>query len=306
MTAASLFARRFGRARRQWRNLRHPPRRGFAPGALPLPDGLREAPILAMGGELKSTFCLVKDGDASVAPYGDLEEARTLADFDGRSISTARFTIIGPKRSRRSPSDYLSTKLGRRMLPTRAARRRDAASSRPCRELPCRKWRIRERRPVLGLALDGSALAMTARFGRRVPACELCRLPSRRTFKPVAMLGGAQAMREPAQHARPYPRRNGWSAFAANFGELALYDFLKRSRSTLSQRYPQGSMRRWRVPAAAVRCGRAAIGFVARPPFMRAKRDAARALVDATPWRLSMRSRLSFGIPNLKGSDFPI
>src|SRR6516162_2850186 len=37
--------------------------RGFAPNAIKLPTGFEEAPaICAMGGELKSTFCLFKDG----------------------------------------------------------------------------------------------------------------------------------------------------------------------------------------------------------------------------------------------------
>jgi hydrogenase maturation protein HypF len=49
--------------------------RGFAPAPTKLPAGFEHAPeLLAMGGELKATFCLVKDGQAILSQHqGDLE-----------------------------------------------------------------------------------------------------------------------------------------------------------------------------------------------------------------------------------------
>lgn len=57
--------------------------RGYAPMAMRLPDGFEEAPhVLAMGAELKNTFCLVRDGTKIISHHiGDLEEARTHADY---------------------------------------------------------------------------------------------------------------------------------------------------------------------------------------------------------------------------------
>jgi len=53
--------------------------RGYAPGAISLPDGFTHAPeILAYGGELKSTFCLLKNGAAILSQHqGDLEDPDT-------------------------------------------------------------------------------------------------------------------------------------------------------------------------------------------------------------------------------------
>jgi hydrogenase maturation protein HypF len=57
--------------------------RGYAPAATPLPKGLpRERSLLAMGGELKNAFCLVKRGQAVLSQHiGDLEDAATYDDY---------------------------------------------------------------------------------------------------------------------------------------------------------------------------------------------------------------------------------
>ena len=57
--------------------------RGYAPAPLPLPAGFERAPpLLALGGELKSTFCLLKDGQAILSQHmGDLEDAATFEDY---------------------------------------------------------------------------------------------------------------------------------------------------------------------------------------------------------------------------------
>lgn len=58
--------------------------RGYAPAPLPMPAGLRvDRPVLALGGELKNTFCLAADGRAVLSQHlGDLEDARTAADYE--------------------------------------------------------------------------------------------------------------------------------------------------------------------------------------------------------------------------------
>jgi hydrogenase maturation protein HypF len=54
--------------------------RGFAPAGIPLPPGFADAPeLIAAGGELKATFCLVKDGMSILSQHiGDLEDARAF------------------------------------------------------------------------------------------------------------------------------------------------------------------------------------------------------------------------------------
>ena len=57
--------------------------RGYAPAPLNLPRGFEDSPaVLAMGGELKNSFCLLKDGQAILSPHiGDLEDPLTHADY---------------------------------------------------------------------------------------------------------------------------------------------------------------------------------------------------------------------------------
>ncbi len=57
--------------------------RGHAPASLPLPPGFASAvQVLAMGGELKNTFCLAREGEAILSHHiGDLEEVAANADY---------------------------------------------------------------------------------------------------------------------------------------------------------------------------------------------------------------------------------
>jgi len=59
--------------------------RGYAPAPLRLHEGFRNAPpILAMGGDLKNTFCLLQDGQAIVSQHmGDMANPKTQRDFRG-------------------------------------------------------------------------------------------------------------------------------------------------------------------------------------------------------------------------------
>jgi hydrogenase maturation protein HypF len=57
--------------------------RGYAPESMPLPLGFEKADsITAMGGELKNTFCLIKNGQAILSQHmGDLENYKTYEDY---------------------------------------------------------------------------------------------------------------------------------------------------------------------------------------------------------------------------------
>ena len=96
--------------------------RGFAPAAIPLPPGFAAAPdLLAAGGELKATFCLVKDGAAILSQHiGDLEDARTFDDYrNGIAHYAALFDHVPIAIAVDLHPEYLSSKFARE---TRAAR----------------------------------------------------------------------------------------------------------------------------------------------------------------------------------------
>ena len=133
--------------------------RGYAPAPLPLPAGFAGAPpLLAMGGELKNTFCLVQDGRATLSQHiGDLEDAATYADYRHnlelyRGLLQHEPAIIAADLH----PDYLSTKLGRQIaegagLPLIGVQHHHAhvAACLADNGVPL------DAGPVLGVALDG-------------------------------------------------------------------------------------------------------------------------------------------------------
>ncbi|MEE3624072.1 carbamoyltransferase HypF [Nitrospirillum sp. BR 11752] len=89
--------------------------RGYAPAPLALPPGFDGLPpTLAMGGELKATFCLLRDGQAILSQHiGDLENAAALDDYRAllrlyRDLYDFTPAVIAVD----AHPDYLSTTLG--------------------------------------------------------------------------------------------------------------------------------------------------------------------------------------------------
>ena len=69
--------------------------RGFAPSAIRFTDDC--VPILAVGGELKSTFCLARDGWAFLSQHiGDLKEYRTCEYFEHEIAEWQRLMRVAP------------------------------------------------------------------------------------------------------------------------------------------------------------------------------------------------------------------
>ena len=64
--------------------------RGYTPSALPLPVPARR-PIVAAGAELKSTFCVAREGAAYLSPHlGDLDSEAAYRAFRSRSRAVPR------------------------------------------------------------------------------------------------------------------------------------------------------------------------------------------------------------------------
>src|SRR5262249_37997832 len=90
--------------------------RGYAPAPIQLPPGFEDAPSLtALGGELKSTFCLVKNGQAVLSQHqGDLEDAATWVDFERNLALFADLFAHAPAAIAVDiHPEYLATKHGR-------------------------------------------------------------------------------------------------------------------------------------------------------------------------------------------------
>jgi len=207
--------------------------RGFAPAPVPLPAGFEGAPeLLAMGGELKATFCLLKDGQAILSQHqGDLECAATFKDYQKNLSFYSR--LFGHRPTAlvidRHP-EYLSAKFARE-----EARRRDLALIEAQHHHAHIAACLAENGyplcapPALGIVLDGLGWGDDGTlWGGEFMLANYRRYERLATLKPIAMLGGAQAVREPWRNLYAHIlSAMGWEAFATRLAGSELYSYLK-------------------------------------------------------------------------------
>ncbi len=216
--------------------------RGYAPGAIPLPDSFQDAPdILAYGGELKSTFCLLKDGAAILSQHqGDLEDAQTYDDYLKNLKLFEQIYDHVPKvlAADRHP-EYLSTKFAldqaqSKSLPLVQVQHHHAHIAACMAE----NGVSLNANPVLGIALDGLGFGDDETlWGGEFMIATYSGYSRVGTFKPVAMIGGAQAIKEPWRNTYAHLMAEmGWDRFTINFGELDLFRLLsEKPREMLDQ-----------------------------------------------------------------------
>ncbi|MBY0467980.1 MAG: carbamoyltransferase HypF [Burkholderiaceae bacterium] len=220
--------------------------RGLAPEPVALPAGFESAPdVLAYGGELKNTFCLLQGGHpgghAVLSPHiGDLEDAATLADYRRSLRDLQGFTAFTPSLSAcDAHPDYLSSKLARDASehlgqpPTEVLHHHAHIAA--C--LVDNGWPL-DAGPVVGVALDGLGVGQGGElWGGEFAIADYRSFDRRGTFKPVALIGGEQAMREPWRNTHAHLMAEmGWPAFTMNYRELELHDFLAaQPRALLDQ-----------------------------------------------------------------------
>ena len=176
--------------------------RGYAPQPVLLPEEFaRAGSILAMGGELKNTFCLLKAARAVLSQHiGDLEDAVTCEDYR-HSLELYRglfdhqpACIVVDQHPQ-----YLSTRLGQEQaqaldLPLLQVQHHHAHIASCLAE----HGMALDARPVLGVVLDGLGFGEDGTFwGGEFLLAGYAGFRRLARFRPVHLLGGAQAMREP-------------------------------------------------------------------------------------------------------------
>jgi hydrogenase maturation protein HypF len=207
--------------------------RGYAPAPLALPEGFAASPpVLALGGELKNTFCLVKNGQAILSQHmGDLEDTATFTEYR-RSLALYRELfdhapdILAVDRH----PQYLSTRLGeewaaRDGLELEAVQHHHAhiASCMAEHGVPLGAP------PVLGIALDGLGYGDDDTFwGGEFLLADYLGFARVGRFKPVAMPGGAQAVREPWRNTLAHLHTTlGWERCVRDYPQLDIVRFLQ-------------------------------------------------------------------------------
>jgi hydrogenase maturation protein HypF len=279
--------------------------RGYAPSAVPLPSGFEDAPdLLAFGGELKSTFCVLKNGAAILSQHqGDLEDISTFEDYQKNLHLYSRIYDHRPSLlvADMHP-EYLSAKLAKQTAETESLRlvevQHHHAHIASCM---VENGVALDSPPVLGIAIDGLGFGEDATiWGGEFLLADYRGYRRLASLKPVAMVGGFQAIREPWRNTYAHVVAGiGWAEFVDRFSSLDLYRYLiTKPLPTIDRMLETGL----NVPLASS-CGRlfdavaAALGLCAdRAIFEGQGAMELEALVE--PGQASDEAPYPFALPN--------
>lgn len=199
--------------------------RGYAPRSIALPQGFEQADgILAYGAELKSTFCLVKQGVAILSQHqGDLEEVNTYEDYEGNLALYRRLFEFTPRHHAYDlHPEYLSSKLarGQSQACSIAVQHHHAHIASAMAE----NGLARTHPPVLGIAFDGLGMGDDGSlWGGEFLLADYAGYRRLACLKPVAMLGGGQAVRQPWRNTLAQLLAcTDWEDFVARHGDTAM------------------------------------------------------------------------------------
>jgi hydrogenase maturation protein HypF len=200
--------------------------RGYAPTPLLLPPGFETTPpLLAFGGELKNTFCLIRDGQAILSQHlGDLEDAKTAREYERTlALYLDLFQVVPEALAVDLHPDYRSTLIGRDRaardgLPLIGVQHHHAhlAST-----LADNGWPL-DAGPVLGILLDGLGYGSDGTlWGGEFLLGDYLDVERTAHLKPVAMPGGTRAILEPWRNLYAHlESAGGWAAWRARFAGL--------------------------------------------------------------------------------------
>jgi hydrogenase maturation protein HypF len=187
--------------------------------------------LLAFGGELKATFCVVKNGAAILSQHqGDLEDVSTFEDYQKNLQLYSKIYDHQPQLlvADMHP-EYLSAKL---------AKQRALDDKLPLLEVQHHHAHIAscmaengvalDTAPVLGVAIDGLGFGGDGSiWGGEFLVADYRSCRRVASFKSVAMVGGVQAIREPWRNTYAHLVAGpGWSHVGEKFSALDLHRYL--------------------------------------------------------------------------------
>lgn len=236
--------------------------RGYAPAPIALPAGFEHAPdLLAYGGDLKAAFCVIQRGEAILSQHqGELDNPATLDDYrHNLAVYRALFEHTPKALVVDRHPGYRATRLAR-----------DHAADAGLAVLEIQhhhahlaaclvdNGRPLDAPPVLGVVLDGVGLGNDgALWGGELLLADYRHARRLATMKPVALLGGDRAAREPWRNL--YAQligQLGWPAFSQRFESLAIHRQLAAKPRAVLDAMLAGKPDRAITAPLASSCGR--------------------------------------------------
>ncbi|MGL4666358.1 MAG: carbamoyltransferase HypF, partial [Saezia sp.] len=176
--------------------------RGYVPDALQLPEGFKDnTPILAMGADLKNTFCILRPNDAVMSQhFGDLEDLQIQQQVEqGIALFENIYQLRPQAIAIDAHSGYVSHQLGKRMA---------AELQVPVVEVLHHHAHIvacmaehglaKDHPPIIGLALDGLGLGENGQlWGGECLLVNYTECTHLGGLPAVALPGGNLASRQP-------------------------------------------------------------------------------------------------------------
>ncbi|WP_445630372.1 carbamoyltransferase HypF [Nostoc sp. DSM 114167] len=206
--------------------------RGYAPASISLPPGFHKIlPILAMGSELKNTFCLLREEEAILSQHlGDLENAAAFNAYQENlnlylNLFEHQPEIIAIDKH----PEYLSSKFGKSLADTNKIKiypvQHHHAHIAACmveNGIPL------DSPPILGIALDGLGYGDDGTlWGGEFLLADYRKFQRLATFKPVAMIGGEQAIYQPWRNTyAQLVAANLWDDCEQKYSDLEIVKFL--------------------------------------------------------------------------------
>jgi hydrogenase maturation protein HypF len=213
--------------------------RGYAPAPIILPPGFEKIPpILAMGSELKNTFCLLRESDAILSQHlGDLENASAFNAYQETlnlylNLFQHKPEIIAIDKH----PEYLSSKLGKELATVNHIKLAEIQHHHAHIAACMAENQISlDTKPILGIAFDGLGYGEDGTlWGGEFLLADYQSFQRLATFKPMAMIGGKQAIYQPWRNTySQLINAFSWQEIPEKYRDLAIIKFLEHKNPKL-------------------------------------------------------------------------
>lgn len=221
--------------------------RGYAPAPIPLPKGFEEAPdLIACGAELKSTFCMLKNGEAILSQHlGDLEHVPTFEAYQQTiALYTDLFEFQPEFRVIDEHPEYLSSKLGegqseKDQIPLIKTQHHHAHMASALGE---NNHGLNDGN-CLGLILDGIGFGEDGTiWGGELLYGDYTEFKRIGALEGVPLLGGSAAVKEPWRNLYSHCEQTlGWQEIEHHYNDLSLMKHMReKPLSTLNAMMKKG------------------------------------------------------------------